>query len=149
MQNSITATISKKVLTELGEDSAAELRDYLTHLFTHYAASKEWSEATDNWKGEAITAHRVLCRALDALQAWQMQGKAPENVLRQLGEAGAAELREYLTHLFTHYAASKEWSEATDNWKADCTIFHRVLCRSLDSFQIIEFEEIPALELTA
>lgn len=72
-----------------------------------------------------------------------------EKVLAELGEASAADLRDYLTHLFTHYAASNEWSEATDNWKADCAFYHRILCRSLDSFQAIEFEEIPTLEMAA
>ena len=66
------------------------------------------------------------------LQLIETTTKSPQVILTDLKNLGLADLREFLSILYANYTTSKEWQEATNEWRETCGANYRELVRALE-----------------
>lgn len=74
MQNNATTAPAlgpAEILEIVTDPGISRMRDYLNTLFTSYVTTKEWEDATDYWKNECATFHRIFNRFFDKAEAWE------------------------------------------------------------------------------
>ena len=64
--------------------------------------------------------------------------KSPAQIVAELRELGLSDVRDFLSHIYTNYTASKQWSEASELWRESCTVYYLELLRALELMERAE-----------